>query len=231
MRLCVIVVENGEYDMNGTSGLDYYVAKPKSGKGRPVMLMHPWWGLNGFIKQFCVRLAGEGFFVLAPDLYRGPVALTIEEAQALGSAADARFEEIKLEVVQYAEELKMLSGASEIGVVALSLGGYYSLWLSSQPSNPIAAAVMFYATGEFDYAHSHAAYQFHLAAEDVYEPPENAEKTGQSLAAAGKAAEFHTYEGTKHWFFESNRPEYDAAAAQSAWDRTVEFLKAHVGEP
>ena len=214
-------------------GADYYVAKPKSGRGRPVLVLHAWWGLNAFIKRFCDRLANEGFVVLAPDLYHGAVASTIEAAQKLGSATDARFEEVKKEITQAAEQLRAISGAnaSEIGAVALSLGGYYVLSLASQPSSPLAAIVLFYATGEFDYAPSHAAFQFHWAETDVYEPISNVEKTQKSLAAAGKPVEFYTYTGTTHWFFESDRPDaYDAEAAQLAWDRTVAFLKAHIKE-
>ena len=215
---------------DATMLMNYYVAKPKAGTGRPVMVMHPWWGLNGFIKQFCVRLANEGFLVLAPDLYSGPVAATIPEAEKLGAAADARFEEIKQEIGRYAAELQSLSGANhgDIGIVALSLGGFYSLWYATQPSSPVAAVVLYYATGEFDYTPSHAAFQFHLAEQDEYEPMSNVEKTRQSLAASGRTAEFHIYPATKHWFFETDRPEYKAEAAEVAWDRTVAFLKAHL---
>ncbi|MCC7119545.1 MAG: dienelactone hydrolase family protein [Anaerolineales bacterium] len=39
-------------------------------------------------------------------------------------------------------------------------------------------------------------------------------------------ATLHIYPGVGHWFFESDRPEYDSASAQLAWERTVEFLKA-----
>ena len=39
-----------------------------------MIVVQEWWGLNPQIKRVADRLAGEGFVVLAPDLYRGELA-------------------------------------------------------------------------------------------------------------------------------------------------------------
>ncbi len=215
----------------------YYLATPESGKGRPVLVLHAWWGVNPFFKQFCDRLANAGFVVLAPDLFYGQVATTIEEAERISS----RFEEDRAAQDRLAERIKRAAALlqtiggpnpSEIGVVAFSFGGWWTVWLANQKDNPVAAAVLFYATGAGDLAHSHAAFQLHLAETDPYEPPANIEQVRRNLDAADKPAEFYTYPGTTHWFFESDRRDaYHADAANLAWQRTVEFLRAHVPQP
>jgi dienelactone hydrolase len=57
---------------------DGYLANPPAGSGSPVLVLHPWWGLNDTIKGVCDRLAGAGFLAFAPDLYHGKMATTIK---------------------------------------------------------------------------------------------------------------------------------------------------------
>lgn len=215
---------------------NYYLAKPIAGQGRQVLVLHAWWGLNAFIKGFCDRLAQEGFIALAPDLFHGTVAATIEQAQEHIAALEqdaAALDRVTQEVTQAAAQLQSTSGANarEIGVIGISFGGYWALWLAAQVSNPVAATVVFYASRNGDYAPSHSAFQFHIAETDDYEPKSEIEKTQNRLRAAGKLAEFHSYPGTTHWFFESDRTDaYDAESSKLAWNRMVDFLKAHVGD-
>jgi carboxymethylenebutenolidase len=75
-----------------------------------------------------------------------------------------------------------------------------------------------------DYSKASAAYLCHFAQDDPFEPAESVAQMEQALQAAGRPVTCYTYPGTKHWFFEDNRPEYDAEAARVAWERTIAFL-------
>lgn len=208
---------------------NYYLAQPESGNGKPVLVLHAWWGLNDFIKELCNRLAQEGFVALAPDLYHGAVASTIEQAKQFSSALE--FKPAAQEINQAVAQLQSVSGTNTrgIGVVGFSLGGAFALWLAAQESSPVVATVVFYASYGLDFSLSRSAFQFHLAETDIYEPAEEIEKTQNSLRAANKPAECYTYPSTTHWFFESDRTDaYNAKAANLAWNRTIDFLKAHV---
>ena len=60
-------------------------------------------------------------------------------------------------------------------------------------------------------------------------PAEEVAELEQALQPAGRSATIHTYPGTKHRFFDADRPDaYDAAAAALAWERTVAFLSAEL---
>src|SRR5450755_4700278 len=55
-----------------------------AGETRPaVVVVHDFFGLTETIKHVTRRLAAEGYVVFAPDLYRGQVATTRDEAIAL----------------------------------------------------------------------------------------------------------------------------------------------------
>ena len=65
-----------------------YLALPDGRPAPGVLVLHPWWGLNEDIKGVCDRLAEAGFVALAPDLYDGRIATTIEEAEKFAGAMD-----------------------------------------------------------------------------------------------------------------------------------------------
>jgi len=216
--------------MDLTSAGNGYLAKPVSGNGPGVLVLHAWWGLTPFLQTFCDRLAGQGFVTLAPDLYHGALASTVEEAKRL--RGKLKRERACEDILQAAERLRAACGPthSGMGVVGFSLGGYWALWLAEQAQSGVAATVVYYGTRNGDYTASRSAFQFHLAETDEYVSASGVKAQQKNLKTAGREAEFHVYAGTTHWFFESDRPDaFNPQAADLAWSRTLRFLKDRVG--
>src|SRR5690349_3385373 len=93
-----------EFSAEGVSGKGYLVS-PEKARGK-ILVLHAWWGLNDFFKSFADRLGSQGFVALAPDLYDGPVAKSVEEAKALHSKADnSRIEKIVLGGSEYLKSI------------------------------------------------------------------------------------------------------------------------------
>jgi carboxymethylenebutenolidase len=203
----------------------FYLANPTFRSEKGVLVLHAWWGLNKLIRSFVDRLAGEGFIALAPDLYQGKIATTIEEAKKLRSKV--KQQAASEQILQALDQLRTLSSENQtLGVVGFSLGGWWALWLAEQESSPISATVVFYGSRGGEYIQSRSAFQFHLAETDPYVSASGVKTLRKKLSAAGRQAEFHVYPGTGHWFFEDDRPEaYQPEAAELAWNRTLEFLK------
>ena len=194
-----------------------FLAAPAAGDGPGVLVLHAWWGLNDTMKAICTRLAGSGFVAFAPDLYHGKVAATIPEAEALGSALDANYQQAKVEIAGATLYLVERSGqaAGGIGVVSFSLGAYYALDLSAADPDHIRSVVLFYGTGIVDFSASKAAYLGHFAENDPYETQSNVDELEAALREAGRPVTFYRYPGTGHWFFEPDRKDaYQSAGSQ-----------------
>ena len=206
-----------------------YLALPETGQGPGILLLHAWWGLTPFFKSLADRLAGEGFVVLATDLYDGRTADTIEGATELMEQLNAR--EAIEHVLGGLDYLLAHSAVyrDNIGAIGFSLGAGYATWLSKLKPE-VRALVLFYGGSEedADFAkQTNADILAHFAEHDEYESLEMARELESALKAAGREANFFVYPGTGHWFFEDNRPDaYDPESAQLAWERTIEFLKA-----
>jgi len=198
-----------------------YLALPEADGGPGVLVLHAGWGLTPFFKQVCDRLAREGFVVLAPDLYGGQTAKSMREADELSDRLDGdRVYTLITAAVYMLREHPLVEGDG-IGVVGFSLGGAWGLLLEEG----ISAVVTFYGMADPQYVTAKAAYQGHFAEVDEHELAEAAKRMMDIIRVSGRSVEEYTYPGTRHWFFEADRPQYNQQAAELAWERTIRFLK------
>src|SRR4051794_38761495 len=96
-----------------------YLAVPKNGNGNPVLVLHPWWGLNDTMKGVCNRLAAEGFTVFAPDLYHGKVVDTIPEAEQQAGNIFEHLDQFQAEALAAANYLSEYAGTDKPGLMVV----------------------------------------------------------------------------------------------------------------
>jgi carboxymethylenebutenolidase len=207
-----------------------YLAVPDSGSGPGVLVLHAWWGLNDFFRGLCDRLAAEGFVALAPDLLGGQVATTPEDAERqLGEASPDELAHLTRASLATLRSLPSTPDGP-VGVIGFSMGASMALWVSAREPDLVSATTVFYGAQDIDFAESKSAYLGHFTAEgdDPWVDEDSVVLLEAELRLDDLDATFHRYPGTRHWFFETDRPEHDPEAAELAWQRTLAFLRQHL---
>ena len=211
---------------NRTAG-EAFLIDPPGGAGPGLLVLHSWWGLTPWAREFCRRLAGLGYTVLAPDLFDGVQPMTEAEGEAVLADADA--DQLSGLVMSSAQTLRVASADAErpIGVIGFSMGASLGLWLSARLTREVGAVVAFYGTTSIDFDDATATYQGHFAEEDHMVSEEDRVVTESFIRLGGQETDFHLYPGTKHWFFEEG-DNHDPEAAELAWQRMQSFLDQHL---
>jgi carboxymethylenebutenolidase len=194
-----------------------------AGNGRPgLVVIQEWWGLNDQICGVADRFARAGYNALAPDLYKGRVVTTPDEANHLMTGLDfpdATHQDLR----GAAQHLKGSSG--KLGVMGFCMGG--ALTVAALVHVPeFAAGVCFYGIppAEFaDPAKIKVPFEGHFANQDDWCTPALVDQLETALKGAGAPHEIFRYDAA-HAFFNERSAAYDLASANQAWERTAEFL-------
>lgn len=195
---------------------------PPSGTGPGVLVAHPWWGLNCTIRDYAAALAEQGFVVGLVDAFSGEVTTEIAQAeQFLGKYMKSAGPVVAAAVRELAEHRAVTSKG--IGAVGFSFGGFQLLRVLDDNTLPLNRLVAYYAV--YPLPERHVPVLAHFAAKDDFETDEDMAALAKALADAGEPNASFSYPGTAHWFAEADRPEFDAAAARLAFERTIEFLR------
>ena len=202
-----------------------YLASARPAPGPPVLLLHPWWGLNQAIRDLADRLAGDGFTVIAPDMFQGKVLTTPDDALAnVQSLTEADGARIRAGVLAALDHLLAHPDArgGQAAIIGLSFGAMEGTEVAGERSD-IGALVMFYS-GIFE-APDGIPYLGHFAENDEFDDSAQVPDLEKTL---GEGSAAHVYPGTRHWFIEADRAEFDSDAAELAYARTVAFLRENL---
>jgi carboxymethylenebutenolidase len=219
-------------DGNTLSG---YLTEPKQTGAAPgIVVIQEWWGLNDQIRGVADKLAGAGYRVLVPDLYRGKVALEANEAGHLMNGLDfgsAAGQDVR-GAVQYLKQ----TGSGKVGVTGFCMGGALTL-LSAVNVAEGDAFVVWYGFPPLEYVDAsriRAPLLAHWGTEDTVFPIAKVDELEKKLRDAHVQFEFHRY-SAKHAFANETADKrnldylgYNPQAAELAWKRTMEFFSRHL---
>ena len=206
-----------------------YLAEPSAGSHAPgVVMLEEWWGVNEQIKETADRLASQGFRVLVPDLYRGRVAATGDEANHLMQGLD--FGDAATQDARGAALYLKSTGSTKVGITGFCMGGALTL-LSAMNVPDYDAAVVWYGfppEEAGDPATITIPTQLHWAIEDEFFPIATADKIEARLVAGNVPHETHRYHAKHAFYNPGGLGNHDHEQAEKAWGRTVTFFKKHL---
>jgi carboxymethylenebutenolidase len=196
-----------------------------------VIMIHEWWGLNDNIRAMADRLAGEGYIVLAVDLFGGATADNPEQArqQMLGVVENP--ERANENLRQAHEFVTRTAGAPRIGSLGWCFGGGWSLNTAMLFPDDIDAAVIYYGqvTDDAEKLRPITAPILGLfGAEDQGISVASVRRFENALDELRKNYSIHVYPGADHAFANPTGNNYNAEAAEDAWQKTLEFLDLHL---
>jgi carboxymethylenebutenolidase len=207
-----------------------YLAVPADEHGPATILLHEWWGLDDSVRALCDRFAAEGFFALAPDLYRGDTTTQPSEAeQKMMALSMDRAVQDMCGAADYLSSRPGVEGAG-VGAVGFCLGGGLAVWAAASCPQ-IAATVSYYYVlphGKPDFSKISGPVLGHFGTSDEFVPVEGAQALEKEIRDAGVDVTFHFYEGGGHAFANDHNRlgTYDAELTEDAWKRTVSFLRS-----
>lgn len=196
-----------------------------------VIVIHERWGLDDGTRTLAERIAGQGYIVLAVDLYGGATAGDANAARDLMVALVENPEPANSNLLQAAEFLSESAESPSIGVLGWSLGGSWALNAALLMPDSLDAAVIYYGqmTDNEDRLEGLRTPVLGLfGGRDRGVTPESVADFEKALETLGKEFELQIYPDAGHAFADPGAPNYHQEAAEDAWSRTVKFLDQHL---
>ena len=216
---------------NGNPEVRTYVAKPEGeGPFPTVVMIHEFWGLNGSIISLADLLAEEGYFVIAPDTFRGSTTSWVPRAIYQVITNDAENVNADLDSVYAWLSAQPGVDANRVAIAGFCYGGRTSLAYSLH-NNQLAATVIFYGSPETDpeiLKTLPGPVLGIFGGADQSIPVEQVKAFDAALDEAGVPHEITVYDGQPHAFVEDAEGVQAGGAQGEAWDQMLAFLEENL---
>jgi carboxymethylenebutenolidase len=212
----------------GDGSIKALLSKPAAAKKKlgGIVVVHENRGLNPYIEDVARRAALAGFISIAPDALSPLGGYPGNDDQ--GREMQAKLDKNKMledfiAAFEYLKNHKDCNG--KVGVVGFCFGGWIANMMAVRIPD-LAASVPFYGSqpSAEDVPKIHAPLLLQYAGLDT-RITEGAPAYEAALKANGKAYTAFVYPNVNHGFHNDTTPRYDKAAAELAWQRTIDFFK------
>ena len=208
--------------------LSAYRAEPAGTPRGGLVVVQEIFGVNAHIRSVCDGYAADGYLAVAPALFDryqrgvdwGYSPEDIARGREVRAQADAAAALMDIVAARDAA-----AKAGPVGIVGYCWGGFIA-WLAAARVDGFAGAISYYGGGMPDAAgeQPRCPVLAHFGEQDAMIPVAGA----RALAAAHPAMEVHLY-AAGHGFNCDQRASFDPAAAAVARERSLAFLRRHVG--
>jgi carboxymethylenebutenolidase len=215
-----------------------YLARPESGEGPGIVLLQEIFGVNQVMRDRCDALAAQGFTALCPDLFWRiePRVDITDQSQAEWDKAfslmkafnpDTGIEDIAASI----RWLRSQDGTGgKVGAMGYCLGGLLAYLTATRTDSD--ATIGYYGVSIQDRLDEATAIKrplmLHIAGKDQFVPPEAQAAIHQGLDS-NPLVILHDYPEDDHAFARPGGAHYNAASADLANQRTLDFLNRHLG--
>ena len=196
-----------------------------------LILIHEWWGLNDNMRDMARQLAGQGYRVLAVDLYDGNVATDPQTARGYVQQAMQNERALLQNLEAAYTHLAETRGSGEVGVMGYCFGGGMALNAALAMPEDLDALVIYYGQLTTDGDRLEVLDMPVLGifgAEDEGIPVDQVQAFDETLNELGKEAEIHIFPGAGHAFANPSGEAFVPEAAGQAWSLTTAFLDRHL---
>lgn len=186
-----------------------------------VLIIHDWWGVLEYNKEWAERLAAEGYRAMVVDLYDGERARSAEQAGEMMRTLDQEIADSKL--LAAIDHLKQ--GGRRLASLGWSFGGRQALQAALLEPEAVVAAVMFYCRmlNDVEQLQQLSGPVLAIYSETEKSWPDKMDRFSDAMAEAGRNVESHSF-NAGHGFVNPGSERFNAEVAEQSWQLVKDFL-------